>query len=107
MKTKEEAIERLENMFGCTTAMRTKDANGNNESYTAIVADLLLGNLINNDWTYMGCKHATAENTDISVWAQEMNDNCISSLEESLKNGELDIISFYSDNYGSMDIIVW
>ena len=112
METKSEALERLKSMMGCTTAMRTKDANGNNENYTAIVADLFFdeanpGCVTKDEWVYTGSRHATAENTDLSVWCQEMDDSCAGALKESLENGELDVMSFYSEGLGSMDVIVW
>lgn len=112
MKTKEDALQRLEGMIFCTTAMRTTDINGNNENYSGIDPVVFFedGNevyLIDNGWQYVGCRHATSKDTDISVWTQEMDERCAFDLEESLKIGKLDIVSFRHDYFGEMDIIVW
>lgn len=110
MKT--EALNKLQDMYGCTTVMRATDVNGNNENYSAVATEFFFDEgyaecLTDEGWIYQGCRHATVDNVDMSVWAQEMDTHSRHALTADLEEGLLDIITFSHDIYGTMEIIVW
>lgn len=112
MKTKAEALKRVQDMWGCTTVMRSTDAYGNNENYSSVEVDFFFDEgfaecLTDEDWMYIGCRHATIENTDMSIWAQEMDTHSRHALTADLEENVLDIITFRNDKVGTIEIIVW
>lgn len=109
---KTEALNKLQDMYGCTTVMRSTDVNGNNENYSAVATEFFFDEgyaecLTCEDWKYIGCKHATIENTDMSIWAQEMDTHRRHELTADLEEDALDIITFRNDKVGTIEIIVW
>ncbi len=111
MKTKEEIISMLESDTLASTAVRTTDTNGANESYVACEISTLIDEeadwLTIYNYEYDGCDLATSDNVDLDVWAQEFSADNVEALRKTMESGDLYIAKFRSDEYGIMDILIW
>ena len=63
------------------------------------------------DWEFLG-ERPTGEDDeeiDIEEWTQAVDnrDGGADSLKESFKDGQLSVMSFFSEKSGYMDIMVW
>lgn len=111
MKTKEEIISMLEREFGSWTAVRTADANGANENYGVCEISSLLDQDADcptiYNYEYDGCELATPDKVDLDIWAQDFGDEIKDGLRDDLKNGDLYIARFHSEEYGDMELLIW
>ena len=109
MKTIDQVIGMMESMMGCNTPVYTTDAQGNNASYNATSVDDMLEREFapGNDWTLTGYRQADASEIDIEQWAQEMPQNAVDALAQTMADGDLYIASFHSDSLGYMEVMIW
>lgn len=109
MKTIEEVIGMLESMMGCMTPVYSADTQGYNASYNAVVVDDMLEREFapGNDWNLTGYRQADASEIDIEVWAQELPQNAVKAMAQTMADGDLYIASFRSDSLGYMEVMIW
>lgn len=109
MKTIDQVIGMMESMMGCNTPVYTTDAQGNNASYNATSVDDILERefVPGNDWTLNGYRQADASEINIEQWAQEMPQDCVRALAQTMADGMLYIASFHSDSLGDMEVMIW
>ncbi len=107
MKTREDVISMLESERGSQVAVRSTDAQGYNESHDGMEIDDVLDAIEEGGYEFLGCQPVTSEDIDIEEWAQDFDEEIRESLRESLADGELYVASFWSDERGQKDLLVW
>lgn len=115
-ETKEEALEKLESLMGCFSAAYIADTQGYNSAYVMCSFNDFFNEdcpdyLPGDDWVFLG-ERPTGEDDeeiDIDEWTQDVDnrDGGADSLKRSFKDGQLSVMSFFSEKSGYMDIMVW
>lgn len=110
---KDDVLDMLrDTMFGCSTAVCSKDVNGVNAFYGALPVNSFFDEenfnyLPSDGWILTDFQEATPELADVDIWAQEFPSDQIADFRDLQEKENLYIASFKNDEHGTLDILIW
>ncbi len=105
MKTINEGIQILRNMYGCRTCGMSKDENGNNMSYNSYEADNLIGHIEDGKIEVVGIREIPND-FDVYLWAQEFDTDNVEALRQTVSDNECYLLTL-EDEFGTDEILIW